>query len=249
MSVLRSDRRPGRSQDQDEDEEEGAHGSGTAVPGATRARERPFLTRRYARAARGASNLPRFRLPAEHPVIPVEDLEREGEHRGVLRQVHLAGERVEEVAAAQTIHDRPLHLGQVQCDARVGEARVDRLQALERARVDEVDRRALQHDVAERGVGGNPIADEILEESRVREVQALVDPDREHTGRGDDVVALDVAKVLGARDLADDRPVRARGAVQVQRDRQRTPATTPVSTPASRATTIVAAIAAKSLRE
>ena len=53
----------------------------------------------------------------------------------------------EEGRALQAIHNRPLDLGQVEGDAGGLQAQDDRLEALECARIDEVDRRAHQHDV------------------------------------------------------------------------------------------------------
>ncbi len=99
--------------------------------------------------------------------------------------------------------------------------RLDRLQGLQRARVDLVDGRAQQHDVAHALVADDAVVDAILEIAGVREVQALVDAQRDDRRVGDHLVAQHVAEVLGAGDPTDLGDVRAGAAVQEHEDRHR----------------------------
>ena len=73
--------------------------------------------------------------------------------------------------------------------------------------------------MADVGVERNGVVDRVLEEPRVREIEAFVDADREDAGGRVDLMPVDVAVVLGAGDAADDGDVRARGAAKEQRER------------------------------
>ena len=107
------------------------------------------------------------------------------------------------------VHHRPLHLREVERNPGVLEPPVDRLEALARRVVDGVHPGTLEDEVPDGGVGGDGLVHEILDEARVRKVEAGIDPERHDLGIGDHLVAFDVAEMLGSRDLAQHRDVRA----------------------------------------
>ena len=130
----------------------------------------------------------------------------------------MTGQVLEEVRALERVHHRALHLGQVERDPRTPQPIADRLQALQGAGVDHVDGRAHQDDVLELRPGGNHVVDAVLEEARVGEVEALVDPHAEHPGEIATLCRSTLRK-CSVPDLADDRHVRAAGPPQEQGDR------------------------------
>ncbi|MDV7395198.1 hypothetical protein RZS08_27675, partial [Arthrospira platensis SPKY1] len=105
---------------------------------------------------------------------------RQGRHGLVVGQEHLAAEVLQKVGALQAVHDRTLDFAQVQGDALVGQALHDGLQAVERAGVDVVDRRALQHHVPQAGAGGHGFGHAVFEVAGIGKEQALVDPQAQH---------------------------------------------------------------------
>jgi hypothetical protein len=82
----------------------------------------------------------------------------------------------------------------------------------------------------------------VLEVAGIGEVEALVDPQRQHLRAGDDLVAQDVAEMLGARHLRPTIAMCGRLVRQRKEEREATPATMPASTPRPSVTTIVAAM-------
>ena len=107
----------------------------------------------------------------------------------------------------------------MQRDAGVPEAGLDGFQALQRARIDVVDGRALQHDVTQVRMVRHGVVDAVLEAPGIREVQALVHA-QAHEPRADEhLMPEHVPEVFGARHQPDHRDVRPAGAEQVQRER------------------------------
>jgi hypothetical protein len=88
----------------------------------------------------------------------------------VLAEIDLARQVGEEVRAVELVHHRPLHLGEVEPGAHVGEPMLDRLEALERRHVDRIHRRAHQDHVGEAGIGRHLSGEEILEVAGIGEV-------------------------------------------------------------------------------
>ena len=146
----------------------------------------------------------------------------------------------------QTVHDRAFDLGQVQFDPHVAQSCVDRFKRFQRAKVDLVDGRAHQHDMAQTGVARQPVVDAILQEPRVGEIQALVDAQGQHRWAGLYLVAVDIAEVFGARDQPDFGNMRFGGFIEMQKDRQHHPQVTPSSTPLPKVISMVDSTAAKS---
>ena len=66
-------------------------------------------------------------------------IRQEGDESVILREVHLAGQLRQEMRAAQAVHDRALHLRQVQAHAHLVQPCVDRLQRLDGSEVDLFD--------------------------------------------------------------------------------------------------------------
>jgi hypothetical protein len=74
--------------------------------------------------------------------------------------------------------------------------------------------------VADRWVGRDRVVDEVLDEASVWEVETGVHPERQNLGRDHDCVAAHVAEIHGAWNLAYDRHMRFRRAVEVEEDRE-----------------------------
>ena len=88
--------------------------------------------------------------------------------------MNFAGQLVQEMRALQAIHDRTLHLGQVESDPAILQSVVDRLEAFQRGIVDGVHRWALKDDMANGGISCDRLVDKVLEETGVREIEACI---------------------------------------------------------------------------
>ena len=74
-------------------------------------------------------------------------------HGIIVGQVDLAGQFLKKMRAFQLVHNRVLHLGQVESNPAVLEPVVDRLKAFHRRGIDRIHRRAFEDDVANHRVG------------------------------------------------------------------------------------------------
>ena len=104
----------------------------------------------------------------------------------------------------QTVHDRALYFGQVKADARIDHPVIDRFEAFEAGGVDLVDRAAHQDEMAHVGSVGNFLQHVFLQPARVEVGQALIDPDRQDMRHGEDLVPIDIAKMLCLGDAPDE---------------------------------------------
>ena len=104
----------------------------------------------------------------------------------------------------------------MEADACVDHAVIDCFEAFEPGRVDLVDRAAHQYQVPHLRTVGDLLQHIFLQPPRIEIGQALVDPDRQYVGHGEDLVPIHIAKMLGLGDATDDGSVRAAGAPEVQ---------------------------------
>src|SRR5512138_261068 len=100
-------------------------------------------------------------------------------------------------------------------DARLFQAIVDHLQAVERARIDVVHCRTDEDYVTNFRPLGDFVIEAILQIPRIGEIETLIDPHRQYARTCDHIVALDVAIVLRSRDLTDDRDMRTARAPEI----------------------------------
>ena len=124
---------------------------------------------------------------------------------------------------AQAVHHRAFDLRQVQLDAHLAQPLVDHLKRFQRAQIDLVDRRALQHHVADLRVLGDAVLDLLLQKPRIGEIEAFIHAQPHHVGMGFNPMAQDVAEMLGARHQPHLGDMRARRGVKMQEDRQHHP--------------------------
>jgi hypothetical protein len=143
----------------------------------------------------------------------------------MMRQENIACQVAQAIGVPDTIQHRHLHLREVKSDCYRLQPLHDELQPLECPSVDLIDGRALQRDLAERWPSRSLILDEILDGAGVGEVQALVDPQSKHRILDDDLVAQDVAEVLGANTC----PTLAMCGRDVRQSRRATETATPLS--------------------
>ena len=94
--------------------------------------------------------------------------------RFILVEKHPPGQLIQKMRPLQTIHDRPLYLGQVKRDPALLETQINRFKTFERARINGVDRRTHQNQMADIGSIMDLLIDHILQKSCIREIQALV---------------------------------------------------------------------------
>ena len=113
----------------------------------------------------------------------------------------------------QAVHHRAFHLAQVKSDTRITQPPVNRLQTFQRAGVDVVYRRALQHDVLGLRVLSHHIIDPVFQHPRVGEIQTAIDTQAHQPGAGANLMSQHIAKVLGAWHQAYFGHVRPAGAV------------------------------------
>ena len=65
---------------------------------------------------------------------------------------------------------------------------------------------------------GNPFTNLVFQMAGVDEIQALIHPDTQDFIAGNDLMALDIAKMLGTRYLTDDRHMWLAGVPQKQQN-------------------------------
>ena len=119
----------------------------------------------------------------------------------------------------QPVHHWTLDFGQMESDARVLQAMIDLLKAFERRGIDYVHRGAHQHDMFELRPLRNKRGDAIFQIAGIGEIKAFINPQGQDFGRCLHPMALDIAEVLGAWQLADNGHVRARSAVEMEQQR------------------------------
>ena len=108
----------------------------------------------------------------------------------------------------------------MQLDTRLPQPLANGLQAGQRTGINQVDGRAHQHQVAHAGVFADLSGYLVFQIACVGKVQAFIHPDGQHAGALNHLMALHIAKVLGARQLADHCNVRLAGALEKQQQRQ-----------------------------
>ena len=102
----------------------------------------------------------------------------------------------EKLAALERIHHRAFHLAEVQCDVALRQARINLLQRIEGAEVNNINSGAHQNDVCQLRLQAGLFKYDVLEIRGVGKVQRLIDSDRQNMRVRDDFVAFDVAVVL-----------------------------------------------------
>ena len=103
----------------------------------------------------------------------------------------------EKLAALERIHHRAFHLAEVQCDVALRQARINLLQRIEGAEVNNVLTAGhIRTTCASSGLQAGLFKYDVLEVRGVGKVQRLIDSDRQNMRVRDDFVAFDVAVVL-----------------------------------------------------
>ena len=92
-----------------------------------------------------------------------------------MRQEDFAGEFLEEAGRAEPVADRADYFGQVEFDAGIHQAVIDRDQAFQRAGIDEIDRREHQYEIGDAIILGDDVGDEFLKKARIGKIQRPVD--------------------------------------------------------------------------
>jgi hypothetical protein len=126
-----------------------------------------------------------------------------------------------QIAAPQAVHDGSLDLGQMERHAHVAQALVQAFERFQRAQVNVVDGRAHQNHMAQVRVGGATFQHQIFQIPRIGEIEAFIDAQGQDGWNRFDMETLDVTEMLGPRYAAHFGHMRARGAPQMQNQRQK----------------------------
>src|SRR5690554_2532428 len=141
----------------------------------------------------------------------------------VLAQEDLATQIMQKVGTLEFVHHGAFYFRQMELDATVDQALVDRFQTFQSRGVDQVDRRAHQYQMAQVRVACDLIIDQIFQVASVSEVEALVHSQGQDMLLGFNLVSIDVAEMFGSRNTTNDSAVRFAGTVEVQQHRKTNP--------------------------
>jgi hypothetical protein len=132
----------------------------------------------------------------------------------IVTEVDLATQVLEKFSGLQAVHHWAFDLAQVKSHPGIAEPSVNRLEALQSARIDVVDGRTLQHHLLRIGVLGHQIIDSIFKSPGASKVKAFIHAQAHKPGTGGHVMPQHVPKMFSAWYKPNLRNMRLAGAVQ-----------------------------------